>query len=117
MDKILIQGLSAEATIGIHHWERQIKQPLRLDLVLFCNIEKAAVSDNINDAVDYFAVCADLRELIAQSSCGLIERLAEQCCQHLLKQYPITKVKLTLHKPEAVHQAQSVAVQITRAVD
>lgn len=115
MDKILIQGLAVDATIGIHDWEQQIKQPLRLDLALFCDLKTAAISDEIGDAIDYFAVCEDLRQFIAQSRCGLIERLAEQCCQHLLERYSIHKVKLTLHKPEAIHQAQSIAVQITRS--
>ena len=34
MDKVLIEGLRVNAVIGIFEWERQIEQPVLIDLVM-----------------------------------------------------------------------------------
>nr|WP_154222624.1 dihydroneopterin aldolase [Marinicella rhabdoformis] len=114
VDKVLIRGLKVDATIGIHDWEKQIKQPVVLDVDLSYDCYAAGQSDDIKDALDYFAVSQKLSHFISLSHFELIEALAEHCCQLLLKQFPVNKVKLTLSKPEAVPNAQSVAVQLVR---
>ena len=114
MDKVLIRGLKVEATIGVHEWEKQIKQPVVLDIDLSYDCHAAGQSDDIKDALDYFTVSQKLSHFISLSHFELIEALAEHCCQLLLKQFPVKKVKLILSKPEAVPNAQSVAVQLVR---
>lgn len=114
MDKVLIRGLKVDATIGIHDWEKQIKQPVVLDLDLSFDCSLAGQSDHIKDALDYYTVSQKLTHMISLSSFELIEALAEKCCQMLLANFPIKKVKITLHKPEAVPNAESVAVQMVR---
>lgn len=114
MDKVLIRGLKVDATIGIHDWEKQIKQPVILDLDLSFDCTKAGQSDDINDALDYYTVSQRLTHMISLSSFELIEALAEKCCQMLLANFPIEQVELTLHKPEAVPNADAVAVQMVR---
>jgi dihydroneopterin aldolase len=113
-DQILIRQLRADAVIGIHDWEKRHPQPLYFDLDLSTDCARAAASDDIADALDYFAVCADIQTWVSHSRCELIETLAEQICQRLLAQYPIDQVQLTLHKPQAVEDAQTVGLRITR---
>lgn len=113
-DKILIRQLRTDAIIGIHEWEKNQKQPLYFDLDLTTDCTQAARTDDINDALDYFAICNDIQSWVSNSRCELIETLAEQICQRLLTQYPIEQVTLCLFKPQAVADAQTVGLSITR---
>ena len=113
-DKILIRQLEVHAIIGIHDWEKQQAQPLFFDMDLSFDCRQAALSDDIKDALDYFEVCQQVTEFVAASSCELIETLAEQVAALVLKQFACNKIKLTLYKPEAIPNTQTVALRIVR---
>ena len=53
MDKIFIRALKTEAIIGIFDWERQIKQTVLIDIEMSANIRKAALTDSIEDTLNY----------------------------------------------------------------
>lgn len=113
-DNIFIRQLSVDAIIGIHDWEKTKPQRLLIDLDLSFDCKKAARSDDINDALDYFEVCKQVTELIKSSRFELIESLAEFICEHILNHFPCRKVKLTLFKPQAVPDAKTVGIRIIR---
>ncbi len=113
-DKILIRGLRVDAIIGIHDWEKQNKQPLLFDFDLSHDCTEAAHSDDINHALDYFKVCQQVTQLVEESCFELIEALAEKVADHILKNFPCKKVKLTLLKPDAIDDAETVGLSITR---
>ncbi len=113
-DKVLIRQLEVDAIIGIHDWEKQQTQPIFLDMDLSFDCRQAAQSDDIKDALDYFEVCQQVTEFVAASRYELIETLAEQVAALVLKQFECNKIKLTLFKPEAIANTQTVAVRIVR---
>ncbi len=41
-DSVFIKGLRVETVIGVYDWERNITQPLIIDLELACDTQKAA---------------------------------------------------------------------------
>ena len=45
MDAIIIEGLKVETVVGCFNWERQIIQPLMLDLTINTSLENASNSD------------------------------------------------------------------------
>jgi len=113
-DKILIRQLKIDAIIGIHEWEKQQAQPLLFDMDLSFNCSPAAQSDDIKDTLDYFEVCRQVTEFVEASAYELIETLAEQVANLVLKQFTCKKIKLTLYKPEAVANTQTVGICIVR---
>ena len=113
-DKILIRQLKIDAIIGIHDWEKQQTQPLLFDMDLSFDCHPAACSDDIKDALDYFEVCRQVTEYVASSSFELIETLAEQVAALVLQRFSCKKIKLTLFKPEAIANTQSVGIRIIR---
>ncbi len=114
MDKILIEQLRLNATVGVHAWERRIRQPLRLDIELHTDVARAAISDAINDALDYTAVVACLRALVEASRFQLLETLAEHAARVLLDSFSSDWLRLRLRKPEAIGLARDVGVTIER---
>ncbi|XID75790.1 dihydroneopterin aldolase [Alkanindiges sp. WGS2144] len=115
MDKVIIEGLRVDAVIGVFDWERQITQPLLVDLEIGCDIGCAARTDCIDDAVNYKAVCDEVSQLIIDTRAQLIERLAELIAQHILVQYATVKqVKVIIRKPTAITNTTAVGVSIER---
>lgn len=74
MDEIMIQNLAVNGVIGIFDWERNIKQKISMDICIGCDISKASISDNIQDAVDYKKISKSIIEFVSKSEFYLIEK-------------------------------------------
>lgn len=48
MDIVYVRGLEVKTVIGVYDWEREIKQPVTVDLDMACDIAKAAETDEHN---------------------------------------------------------------------
>lgn len=118
MDKVIIEGLRVEAVIGVFAWERQILQPVLVDLELGCDIRQAAHTDHLDHAVNYKAVCEQVSQLIIDTKAQLLERLAETIATHILTEYPaVSHVKLSVRKPTAIANTTAVGICIERNRD
>ena len=114
MDKVFIEALEVECVIGIYDWERKIRQPVVLDIEMAFDNRKPAASDDIADTLDYKAVSKRLIQFVSESSYGLVETLAEQCCRIILEEFSVAHVRLKLSKPGAVRGARAVGVILER---
>ena len=113
-DLILIRQLQVDAIIGIHEFEKQATQPLLFDLDLGFDCSQAAQSDDIKDALDYFAVCETITKWVTASRCELLETMATQLLDLLFAEFPCESIQLTIHKPQAVGNAQAVGLRLFR---
>ncbi|HEX6928643.1 MAG TPA: dihydroneopterin aldolase [Gammaproteobacteria bacterium] len=114
MDTVFIRDLRVKTLVGIFEWERRIRQEIRLDIEMGFDIRKAAGSDSIDDALDYKAVSQCVKTYVENSSFQLVEALAEGIATLVLKEFPVTMVKLALNKTGAVSDARDVGVIIER---
>ncbi|MDZ7785234.1 MAG: dihydroneopterin aldolase [Halioglobus sp.] len=114
MDCVYLRGLRVEAVIGIHDWERDIRQTLVLDLEMRSDTARAARTDAVTDAVDYAAVSARVIEFVSASEYQLIETLAEQVAALLRAEFGVSWLRLRVAKPGAVPEAEDVGVIIER---
>ena len=46
MDIVYVRGLEVKTVIGVYEWEREIKQPVCIDLDMACDFGKAAATDD-----------------------------------------------------------------------
>ena len=114
MDTVFLRELRIDTVIGIYDWEREVRQPVVLDLEMGSDVARAATSDDIADALDYKAVAKRLTAFVEASEFQLVETLAERCAEILLKEFGIPWVRLTLNKIGAVSGARDVGVIIER---
>ena len=114
MDKIFIRALKTEAIIGIFDWERQVKQTILVDLEFSANIRKAALSDSIDDTLNYKRVAKRVLAFVEESKFHLVETLAERIAMLLLEDFGIAWVHISLSKPGAVRSSRDVGVTIER---
>ncbi|UAA38046.1 dihydroneopterin aldolase [Paraneptunicella aestuarii] len=115
MDKIHIEGLQLFAVIGVYDWERLSPQKLIVDVVLHISLEQAAMTDSLEDTVDYAQVAGDLETLTNTCQPKLLEHLAGKMCQLILENYPVQTVEIKLSKPDILAKANNVAVQMVRS--
>ena len=113
-DKIFIHALKSEAIIGIFDWERQVRQTILVDLELAAHIRKAALSDSIDDTLNYKKVAKRVLGFIEGSSFHLVETLAESIAMLILAEFGVEWVQVTLSKPGAVRGSRDVGVIIER---
>ena len=117
MDKIFLRELTTEAVIGIFDWEREVKQTIALDLEMSADIRRAARSDSIGDTLNYKAVAKRVLAFVQDSRFRLVEALAGEIARILLAEFPIERVRVTVHKPGAVRHSRDVGVIIERGRD
>ena len=114
MDKVFIRGLEVEGIIGIFQWEREVKQIISVDIEMDFDNKRAAKSDSIEDALNYKLEGKRITSFVKNSKFQLVETLAENISKIILKEFPVTTVKVTLSKPGALRGSDSVGISITR---
>ena len=117
-DLILIEGLKVDTVIGCFEWERQILQPLLLDLKIWVDLSEAAQSDLLADTLNYAEICQIASETIIDAAPELIEHAAGLVLKALFSTYQaIEKINITIRKPAIIPAAQSVGIQLERHRD
>ena len=114
MDKIFIHALKTETIVGIFDWERQVKQTVVIDIEFSANIRKAALSDSIDDTLNYKRVAKRVLTFVEQSSFHLVETLAEHIAMLILEDFGVAWVSISLSKPGAIRSSRDVGVMLQR---
>lgn len=114
MDIIFIEDLRIETVIGIYDWERKIRQIVALDLEMAFDNTKPAMSDYIDDTLNYKAISKRLISFVESATCELVETLAERCAAIVQNEFKVSWLRLKLSKPGAVRGARAVGVMIER---
>jgi 7,8-dihydroneopterin aldolase/epimerase/oxygenase len=101
-DYVSISDLRVPAVIGVHDWEREIEQTLIVSVDMVpetANVRKAAVSDDLADALDYSAVAETIAAVVREGRFRLIETAAERVAERLLADFGLSWLRLELRKP------------------
>ena len=114
MDKIFIHALKTEAIIGIYDWERQVRQTVVIDIEISADIRKAALTDSIEDTLNYKGLAKRVLAFVSESSFHLVETLVEHVAMLILEEFHVEWVGLVLSKPGAVRGSRDVGVSLQR---
>ena len=114
MDKIFIHALKTETIIGIYDWERQVRQTVLIDVEISADIRKAALTDSIEDTLNYKRVAKRVLAFVEASQFHLVETLAEHVAMLILEEFGVGWVRITLSKPGAVRGSRDVGVALER---
>ncbi len=113
-DIIYLRDLRIDTIIGIYDWERRIKQTIVLDIEMATDIKQAALSDNIEDTLNYKAVAKRLISFVEESNFQLVETLAEEVARIITDEFAVPWLRLQVNKQGAVRGARDVGVIIER---
>jgi dihydroneopterin aldolase len=114
VDKIFIHALKTETIVGIFDWERQVKQTVLIDLEFSADVRKAALSDSIDDTLNYKRVAKRVLGFVEGSGFHLVETLAEHLAMLILEDFGVAWVRISLSKPGAIRNSRDVGVVLER---
>lgn len=118
LDTVEIRGLTVTTVVGVLPHEREIAQPLRIDLDLHVDLRDAGQSDELNDTANYGDVAERVAHEVRSSKDLLLERVAERVAELVLTIDRVEAVDVTVTKlrPPIPEQLDTTAVRIHRSV-
>ena len=113
-DEIHIEQLEVFSVVGVLEHERKGLQRLTVTISFWPYKRTRDMADDIEQAVNYSAVAEETKRFAREQTVNLIETLADRLAAHLLKTFPIQKVKVEVRK-FALQDAKYVSATITRS--
>ncbi|MFA5884535.1 MAG: dihydroneopterin aldolase [Acidimicrobiia bacterium] len=116
MDRIVITGLRELGVHGVLPEEKTRPQPFEVDVELEVDLGAASESDDLDDTVDYGAVCEAISRVVSSERYDLIERLAARIAEVCAVDTRVVRTKVTVRKlhPPVRAMVDHVAVCIER---
>jgi dihydroneopterin aldolase len=99
MIQVELHGLEVFGRHGVTEEERAEGQMFLYDIEL--EVSDAALSDRLEDAVDYEQVATCIRELSDERQFALLEALAAAVAEEIIALFPVDRVRVRVRKPEA----------------
>jgi dihydroneopterin aldolase len=115
-ERIIIERLEFYGHCGVTDEERRKAQLIAVDLELEASVMSAALSDRLDETIDYAQVATRLEALGTSLDCRLLEAMAEQLVGLIFAEFPVDRVRIwlrKLHAPLAM-VAGSVGVRFER---
>jgi len=112
--KITIKNLLLRTIIGLNDWERTKKQDVLLNLCIDVADEKACISDNIHDSVDYKTLTKKIIKEVESVDFFLIEKLAGFVMNIIFENEKVTYASVEVGKPHALRFSESVSILLER---
>jgi len=118
-DHLMIERLEFQGHCGVTAAERQVPQPIAVDLELEYASDAFALAASTGDiahAVDYAAVAARILEIGRKQPYVLLETLGEALAAMLFREFPVISAKLWIRKviPPVDSVQGSVGVKLER---
>jgi len=98
LSEIRIDSLRVKTWIGVPDAERMEAQEIEIDIRIQPSRNFAEMQDDINLTVDYAAVCQRVSEVAAERPRRLIESLAQEICEMILKDFAATSAEVEIRK-------------------
>lgn len=113
-DKIYVEDLRINATIGIFDWEKKIKQEVSISYEIPHDNKKAAAADTIEATTDYKSITKAIIAFVENNKFELVETFAEKIAEMVIKDFNIEEIRLRVSKPGALRFSKDVGVIIER---
>lgn len=122
LDVIAIERLRVDCIVGVYPHEREIPQPLELDVRMYLDTEKAGTSQRLSRTIDYAATATQLAFLLQHCRFHLLETAAHALSRFLLAppargedRARVRSLTLRLTKPEALGGRGVPSLEVHRA--
>ncbi|MCX8107925.1 MAG: dihydroneopterin aldolase, partial [Verrucomicrobiae bacterium] len=98
MDTIIIQDLEILCCVGVNDSERARPQKLLVSVEMTTDVSTAAAKDDVRWTIDYQAVCQRIEAISKERSWSLIETLAVDIADTLMREFTPVSTKVEIKK-------------------
>jgi dihydroneopterin aldolase len=100
-DRIELRGLRVRGRHGVFDHERADGQDFVVDITVWIDLVDAAASDDLTDTYDYGVLAQRAAAIVAGPARNLIETVAGEIAEDVMKDQRVHAVEVTVHKPQA----------------
>ena len=111
---VLVRRLELNTKIGVHDAEKRAPQRVWVSLDLSVLETGPALSDRLDEVLDYGEVVRRVTRVVLAGHVNLVETLAERVAAECLADPFATSVRVRIEKPDVIANAKSVGVEIFR---
>ena len=111
---VFVRDLVVDAQIGIHDHEKNDPQRVRINLDLSVIDDYFHDADNVDDVVCYEEVVNETKAIISQGHIFLVETLAGQIAERVLRMPKTISVRVRIEKLDVLKDVGSVGIEIER---
>ncbi|WP_169570135.1 dihydroneopterin aldolase [Sneathiella limimaris] len=115
--RVFIHDLLVTMLIGVYEHEKLAEQPVRLNIVLEVENHDGPINDDYRNVICYETIAKAVEKLVKEEHINLVETLAEKITDICFKNRRIVSVTVKVEKLQALQNAGSVGVEITRTRD
>ena len=112
---IFVNDLMLNAELGVYAHEKNIQQPLRVNVIAKIKDIPDTSNEKIDNVVCYNQISLIIKEIVNSGHTILLETLAEKILQECFKNNRIETIKIRLEKLDAINDAESAGIEIERS--
>ena len=112
--KVIIKDLLLNFVIGYYSTEKAKKQNVKFNIELNYTDQKNLNDKDIKSIVDYGRIIKVIKNMTKNKHYNFLESLADDLFDELFKDERIDKIKLKIEKLNAIREAASVGIEITK---
>ena len=114
-DLIFLNDFLIQANIGVYKHEKEITQPLRINIIAKVRNPKNINDNNLHSVVCYNQISKKIKKIIKSGHTILLEKLAEKIFLECFKNKRIETMKIRLEKLDAIQDAESAGIEVERS--
>ena len=114
-DLIFLNDFLIQANIGVYEHEKEITQPLRINIIAKVKNPRKINDNNLNSVVCYNQISKKIKKIIKSGHTILLEKLAEKIFEECFKNKRIETMKIRLEKLDAIQDAESAGIEVERS--
>ncbi|TAL02669.1 MAG: dihydroneopterin aldolase [Rhodospirillaceae bacterium] len=111
---VFVRDLVLDCIIGVHAYEKDRTQRIRVNVDLGVSEENLALNDRLENVVCYENVVTRIRAIVADGHINLVETLAERIASVCLQDPQCRSARVRVEKLDVFADAASVGVEIER---
>ena len=100
-DRIELRGLRIRGHHGVFEHERREGQDFVVDITVWMDLRRAAETDDLADTLDYGRLAERAADIVGGRANNLIETVAGDIADDVMRDERVHAVEVTLHKPQA----------------
>ena len=112
---VLIKDFIIHEIIGIHNHEKIKKQKIKFNIIIDVNQNTVPDEKDIKSIVYYEKITTKIQNLTKSKKYNFLESLAEDSFGEIFEDKRVNSVKITIEKPDAIKNADSVGVEVFKS--
>ena len=111
-DQIILKGIRSDCIIGINSDEREKKQEIIINLVIFHDFSQ--LNDDIKNTINYSSVYKATKKFVENSKFFLIESLGNELANQLIMTFKLKGIEIEIIKPSIFNKEETVSIKLNR---